>query len=150
MVAVGERTGPLPLPHPIQPTHLTQLSSTLHPYGPIPLLAIELYEPWQNIREWLQDLSLLLVSVPPHEHMYYLLRFLSLPAHRLAFDAALTPTSDFQIASEVLLQPIASLDAMVNQLMTSPATYDVWPQRLSPTSQRVTATGSFSTSSSPA
>ncbi|BHF75673.1 hypothetical protein SprV_0501876900 [Sparganum proliferum] len=36
MVAVSERTGPFPLPHPIQLTHPTQPSSTLHPYGPSP------------------------------------------------------------------------------------------------------------------
>ncbi|BHF61779.1 hypothetical protein SprV_0100475500 [Sparganum proliferum] len=80
MVAAGERTGSFPLPHPIQPTNPTQPSSTLHPYGPSLLLASELFEPEQNIRE-------------------------------LAFDAFLTPTSDFQTASEVLLQLFASPDA---------------------------------------
>ncbi|BHF71089.1 hypothetical protein SprV_0401414300 [Sparganum proliferum] len=111
MVAAGERTGPFPLPQPNQPTHPAQLSNALHSYGPSPLLAPELYEPGQNIREWLQDLSLLLVSVPPHEHVCYLLRFLSPPARRLAFDAGLTPTSDFRKASEVLLQLFTSPDA---------------------------------------
>ncbi|BHF69465.1 hypothetical protein SprV_0301251000 [Sparganum proliferum] len=111
LVAAGERTGPFPLLQPNQPTHPAQLSNALHSYEPSPLLAPELYEPGQNIREWLQDLSLLLVSVPPHEHVCYLLRFLSPPARRLAFDAGLTPTSDFRKASEVLLQLFTSPDA---------------------------------------
>nr|VZI32640.1 unnamed protein product [Spirometra erinaceieuropaei] len=111
MVAAGEHTGPFPLPHLIQPTPPTQLSNTLHTYGPSPLLAPEPYGPGRNIREWLQDLSLLIVSVPPHEHVCYLLRFLSPHARRLAFDAGLTPKSDFQKASEVLLQLFASPDA---------------------------------------
>nr|VZI32405.1 unnamed protein product [Spirometra erinaceieuropaei] len=51
------------------------------------------------------------VSVPPHELVCYLLRFLSPHARRLAFDAGLTPKSDFQKASEVLLQLFASPDA---------------------------------------
>nr|VZI06362.1 unnamed protein product [Spirometra erinaceieuropaei] len=111
LVADGERAGPFPLPQPNQPTHPAQLSNALHSYGHSPRLVPELYEPGQNIREWLQDLSLLLVSVPPHEHVCYLLRFLSPPARRLAFDAGLTPTSDFRKASEVLLQLFASPDA---------------------------------------
>nr|VZI26939.1 unnamed protein product [Spirometra erinaceieuropaei] len=121
LVAAGERTGPFPHPHPNPPTHPAQRSNALHSSGPSPLLASELYEPGQNIREWLQDLSLLLVSVPPHEHVCYLLRFLSPPARRLAFNAGLTHTSDFQRASEVVLQLFASPDAsaIANQRFTT-------------------------------
>ncbi|BHF75618.1 hypothetical protein SprV_0501871400 [Sparganum proliferum] len=111
MVTVSERTGPFPPPHPIKLTHPTQPSS-------IPTdLAPKLYEPGQNIQEWLRYPSVLLVSVPPHEHVCYLLRLLSLPARRLAFNACLTPSSDFQKASEVRLQLFTGPDdsALANQ-----------------------------------
>nr|VZI53595.1 unnamed protein product [Spirometra erinaceieuropaei] len=111
MVADGERTSSPSHSVPPPRQDSTYQANTPNPYGPSPLLAPEMYETDQNIREWLRDLSILLLSVPPHEHTCYLLRFLSPPARRRAFDAGIKPTTDFERATEILVQLFDHPDA---------------------------------------
>nr|VZI50767.1 unnamed protein product [Spirometra erinaceieuropaei] len=71
---------------------------------PSPLLAPEPYVPESNIHDWLRDLDLFLVTVPINQYTCYLIRFLSAPARKRAFDAAIDHTTPFNVARSTVLQ----------------------------------------------
>ncbi|BHF64316.1 hypothetical protein SprV_0200731800 [Sparganum proliferum] len=85
-----------PLPHPM-------FEYTYIP-GPSPLLAPEPYVPESNIHDWLRDLDVFIVTVPINQRTCYLIRFLSTPARKRAFDAGIDHTTPFDVARRTVLQ----------------------------------------------
>ncbi|BHF70488.1 hypothetical protein SprV_0301353900 [Sparganum proliferum] len=104
MVAAG--TPPAP-PSDVPVTHAPLPNPTVNPaynLGPSLLLVPEPYGPESNIRDGLRDLDLFLVTVPINQRTCYLIRFLSSPARKRAFDAGIDHTTSFDVARRTVLQ----------------------------------------------
>ncbi|BHF82065.1 hypothetical protein SprV_0802520100 [Sparganum proliferum] len=72
--------------------------------GPIPLVAPEPYVPSRNIRDWLRDLDLFLVTVPTNQRTCYLIRLFCIPSRKRVFDAGIDHTSPFDVARGTVLR----------------------------------------------
>ncbi|VDM04539.1 unnamed protein product [Schistocephalus solidus] len=90
-----------PLVQP-QASHTQNPPTTMTDNRPDPLLALDAYQPGQNLQEWLIELSLFLADVPPTNHTRYLLRFLPPPIRKLALTAGIKINTPFPTATALL------------------------------------------------